>query len=132
MGNLRHECGPDGCYRETLWDWSPMNDVFGSTGIRISDCDGIVERNGHFLLLDGKRPCLNGNREIKDGQRRMYIRFAKNGGTVIVFHGTPPTTVQWVRVWRPGGIFEPERQCDLPGLVRLVSQWFQWADEEVA
>jgi hypothetical protein len=135
MGNLRHrcvpegDCAPDGCYLNTLWDWSPLNDVFGRTGIRVSDVDGIVERNGHFLLLDGKRPDLRGGRYIKNGTLRMYRRFAENGGYVFVFHGQPPVTPEWVRAWRPGGEFVPERPCDLAGLRALVWQWFQWAEQ---
>jgi hypothetical protein len=124
MRNLRHQCGPDGCYMDTLWDWSPFNDCFGDSGIRISDLDGMVERNGHFLILDGKRVNPAGEREIRNGHRRLYKRSAIRGDTVIVFHGYPPTDIRFVRQWLPGGEFIQERPCDLAELKDLVAQWF--------
>lgn len=134
MGNLRHQCGKDGenCYMDTLWDWSPFNDCFGDSGIKISDVDGIVERNGHFLILDGKRPNLRGQREISDGHRLLYRRLAIFGVSVIVFHGQPPSDVQYIRQWLPGGEFVQERPCDLDGLRDLVAEWFVRADREEA
>jgi hypothetical protein len=116
---------------ETLWDWSPLNDCFANTTIRVSDLDGIVERNGHFLVLDGKRPDLNGRRDIQNGQRLLYKRLAETGFSVIVFHGYPPHEVQFVRQWTPGGGFIPERPCTLPELHQLVVQWFEIANEGV-
>jgi len=126
--NLRHLCEANGCYREELWDWTPFNDCFGSSGIRISDIDGIVERNGLFLMLDGKRVNLRGERNISDGHRRLYKAFAEKGGHVLVFHGQPPTTVQWLRQWLPGGEFVKEQLCDLDGLRAVVADWYQWAN----
>jgi hypothetical protein len=126
--NLRHECEKDGCYRAELWDWTPFNDCFGDSGIRISDIDGIVERNGLFLMLDGKRVGRRGERAISNGQRRLYTQFANKGGHVLVFHGQPPITVQWLRQWLPGGEFIQERACDLAGMRTVVAEWYVWAN----
>lgn len=126
--NLRHECETDGCYRAELWDWTPFNSCFGDSGIRISDIDGIVERNGLFLMLDGKRIGRRGERDISDGQRRLYLRFAEKGGHVLVFHGQPPRTVEWLRQWLPGGEFVRERPCSLDGLRGIVADWYIWAN----
>jgi hypothetical protein len=130
MGNLRHECLADGCYLNTMWDWSPYNDCFGDSGIRISDIDGIVERNNHFLLLDGKRVGRRGQRDMPDGQRKLYRRVARSGWTVMVFHGQPPTDVAYVRRWLPGGEFVQERPCDLADLHDLIAGWFMDVDRE--
>lgn len=126
--NLRHECETNGCYRAELWDWTPFNDCFGESNIRISDVDGIVERNGQFLMLDGKRVGRDGKRDILDGQRRLYLAFARRGGHVFVFHGQPPHTPQYVRRWLPGGQFVQEEACDLERLKALVSEWYAWAN----
>lgn len=126
--NLRHECETDGCYRAELWDWTPFNDCFGDSGIRISDIDGIVERNGLFLMLDGKRVGQRGGRDISDGHRRLYRKFAEKGGHVLVFHGKPPSIVEWLRQWLPGGEFVAERACDLNGLRAIVADWYAWAN----
>ena len=37
----------------SLPDWSALNECFGGK-VRVSDIDGIVERNGHFLVLETK------------------------------------------------------------------------------
>jgi hypothetical protein len=123
--NLRHDCEKHGCYRDELWDWTPFNDCFGNSGIRISDVDGMVERNGLFLMLDGKRD----GAPISAGQLRMYKQFALKGGHVIVFHGQPPVTVATVRQWLPGddNVVGPT-QCDLAGLKRIVADWYEWAN----
>lgn len=128
--NLKWLCDSDGCYRESLWDWTPMNDCFGDSGIRISDVDGIVERNGCFLLLDGKRVNRQGQRRYSEGQFKLYQRFAKHMGHAIVFHGEPPDHVMYVREWLPGGEFIPERECDLEQLKKLITAWFERADAE--
>lgn len=126
--NLRHDCERHGCYRAELWDWTPFNDCFGNSGIRISDIDGMVERNGLFLLLDGKRVGTS----LKSGQLRLYRSFAETkAGTAIVFHGDPTTHPQMVctvRIWRPGGDFEGPLSCDLDGLRQIVGAWYEWAN----
>lgn len=127
--NLRHDCQQDGCYRAELWDWTPFNDCFGDSGIRISDIDGMVERNGLFLMLDGKRE----GTMLKTGQLRLYKQFAATkAGTAIVFYGDPtarPQEVTRARIWRPGDqaveLIDP---CDLDGLKQIVADWYRWAD----
>ena len=131
-GNLRHCCLHKGCYMETIWDWSPYNECFGDSGIRISDLDGIVERNGHFLFLDGKRINGRGERNYSRGQYKLYRQLALFGCTVIVFHGEPPRDVRYVRQWLPGGEFVPEQECDVIALQTLISEWFAVAERDAA
>lgn len=130
--NLRHTCAADGCYMDTLWDWSPYNGVFADTGIHISDIDGLVERNGQFLVLDGKRPGRDGSRAMKNGQTRAYLAMARIGIHVIVMHGQPPATVTHVRQWRPGGEYVPEVPATLADVVDIVASWFAHVDREAA
>ncbi len=138
MGNIRHDCTTDGCFREQLWDWAFLNDCFGRSTIRVGDLDGIVERHGHFLILDGKHLGRTQCRAVSEGQGRLYKRLAVAGGTVLVFHGTPPDEVKWLRQWLPPvgtslkARFVPERSCTTDQLRSLVADWYALADRRAA
>lgn len=68
----------------SLWDWSILDGCFGNTKIGVSDIDGVVERNGHTLFLETKRP----NVPIPLGQHVMFDTWRKTGfATVIVIFG---------------------------------------------
>jgi hypothetical protein len=71
-------------FMRSLPDWTEFNTCFEPSRIRISDIDGIVERNGHFLVLDLKHP----NATLNQGQSILYRQLAKKGFTVVVVFGT--------------------------------------------
>jgi hypothetical protein len=71
-------------FMRSLPDWTEFNDCFAPSRIRISDIDGIVERNGQFLVLDLKHP----NATLNQGQTILYRQLAKKGFTVVVVFGT--------------------------------------------
>lgn len=82
--NIRWDCRTDGCYRDQLPDWSPLNDCFPRPGIRVSDIDGMVEVGGHFLFLEWKLP----RAPVPDGQHRALLRLSTLPGvTVIILWG---------------------------------------------
>lgn len=106
------------------WDWTPFNACFGTSGIRVSDVDGFVERNCCFLFIEGKPDpdCWENCR----GQRWAYERLAKQPNTyVLVLYGEPnePVSYEWVGrgAVRPG---------DQPAAIEQVSRWFQWANRQ--
>lgn len=112
-------------------DWSMLNGVM-PRGIRVGDCDGIVETSGHLLLLDRKK--LIAPRSINTGQIRMFRAFARRGDTAIVFWCDDPagTDIADIRVYGPGrdGGLLPD-----PSLERLrheVTRWFVMAEENPA
>jgi len=71
-------------FMRSLPDWTEFNTCFEPSRIRISDIDGIVERNGHFLVLDLKHP----NTTLNTGQRILYQQLVRKGFTVVIVFGT--------------------------------------------
>jgi hypothetical protein len=70
-------------FEEGLWDWEFLRQCFGGN-IVPSDLDGIVERNGQFLVLEGK----SSGTKIPEGQQILFENFIKSGHfTVIVLWG---------------------------------------------
>jgi hypothetical protein len=58
--------------RGVLWNWKPVADMMpGKMGV--SDIDGVVERNGHFLFMESK----NEREPLSVGQRIMLVELAK-------------------------------------------------------
>lgn len=138
-----------GAYLKSLWDWGLLNGCFGSTRIKPTDIDGMVERNGQFLILEGK-PGTNGAaldcRPIGDGQRILFDALQKTGlFTVLVIWGdaahfkvglclenvagvhveasdTAPVVVA-MQIWPHERI-----PADLDAVRRFVASWFEWAN----
>lgn len=108
----------------SLWDWGFLDDCFGNTGIRISDLDGVVERNDWKLCIEGKGP----NVEIKNGQWRLFRSLVKDGWTIIVVWGNanePERMMVWYpRKERP----EATKEASLEDIKDLVRRWFNWAN----
>lgn len=108
----------------SLWDWGFLDDCFGSTGIRVSDLDGIVERNDWHLVLEGKGPGV----PVKRGQRRMFASLVRKGFTVVVIWGRP-STVEHMQVWYPHKAApQPKTPANNDNVRDVVSRWFRWAD----
>lgn len=108
----------------SLWDWGFLNSCFGDTGIRVSDIDGVVERNGNVLFLETKLPGARMTR----GQDRLFSSFQRDGNTVFVIHGNPGRPVQ-LEIRRRDLSSEMVVCGDLADLNRYVSYWFRWADK---
>ena len=116
-------------YRENWWDWTPLNGCF-SGKIRVTDVDGLVERHGRFLLLEGKR--LKSGQQpppIPRGQQYTHDALCATGlFTVIVLWGVPPLgPISFVRVQTKQETGKPI-SASMDSLVKLVKRWFAWAD----
>ncbi len=113
-------------YVNSLWDWGFLDNCFHGTRIRVSDLDGIVERNGQFLVIEAKGV----KKPIPQGQAIMFSRLTNNGFTVLVIWGTPNQPEQ-LQVWYPGrdkpGPMQPARVDDIQNIVR---RWFDWANNK--
>ena len=72
-------------YAKSVWQWCEvLKGCFGNTTIEPSDIDGIVERNGYFLILETK----GRNASLSRGQEIMLRRLAKlDKFTVVVVWG---------------------------------------------
>jgi hypothetical protein len=111
-------------YISALWDWGFLDDCFGSTRIRVSDIDGIVERNGCFLLIEAKPPY----KDMSRGQQRLHAALAAKGFAVLVIWGkanNPEQTQIWYP-YRPKA--EPVQLATLESIQDIVSRWFRWAN----
>lgn len=91
--NIRWDCRAEGCYRDALPDWTPLNDCFPRAGIRVSDIDGMVEVGGHFLFFEWKPPRVT----VPEGQLRALIRLSRLPAvTVVILWGqTTSEPVSW-------------------------------------
>ena len=107
-------------YRDAAWDWSILEGCFGGR-IRPSDIDGIVERNGKFLVLEAKPPGY----VFRGGQSILFKRLAQQSNfTVLVLWGevNQPTAMQ---VWG-----EKQQACSLTDVRAFCQGWFDWADAQ--
>ena len=109
------------------WDWdrglaeTGLGPCFPS-GISTGDVDAEVERNGHFLVLEGKRTGTT----MPTGQRIAMDRRIATGRVCLIVYGTPPTDIREVQVW-------PHRDryaCSWRDLHRLFAAWSFWADAQ--
>jgi len=109
----------------SIWDWAILDGCFGNTRIRPTDIDGLVERNGLFLLLEGKGP----NVPVPLAQRILFERLRQTGlFTIVVVWGEPnsPAAMQ-VMTRRGQGKRKPASMADLR---RIVKRWFRYADKQ--
>lgn len=69
------------CDQRTLPDWQWMVGAMPD-GIMPTDADGIIERRGHFLLLDGKR-------SLQDtvGQKRAHAALSMKPDWTVLYLG---------------------------------------------
>lgn len=116
---------PDCEYCKKLWDWAFLDDCFANN-IRVTDIDGFVERNGHYLVIETKSPGVL----IPVGQRRMFQWMQYSGSiTVIIVWGRPqsPYSIEINHPIKGTRIVEPASITDLKEIVR---GWFRYANTE--
>src|SRR5690349_8230975 len=107
-----------------LWDWAILDDCF--TGkIRPTDIDGLVERNGCFLLLEAKSPGVS----IGTGQQRTFDALLSKGFTIIIIWGKPqqPERIR-VSTMHNGKVVTHEQPANADVLRAMVRRWFLFVD----
>jgi hypothetical protein len=106
-------------YIESIVDWSYLNDCF-DRGIQVTDIDGIVEANGHFLMLEAKPA----TKPVGYGQRKMFGQFASMEKCfVLILWGDP------LSHYRLMGIGDEDRvPCTQREVKTLVAEWFEWVE----
>jgi hypothetical protein len=113
-------------------EWEFLSGCF-DYGIMPTDVDGIVERNGNYLVFEEKHP----NVELGIGQARMLNDLnMKHGMTIFIIWGdTEIPIIESMSIWRPYGktnAYEEGRQkipADIELLRHKCRQWFDWADK---
>jgi hypothetical protein len=75
-------------FAEHLWDWGFLNSALPGK-IRPMDIDGIVERNGHFLVLEGKSLGAS----MSTGQRITLENLSEKPKVhVLILYGEPKSS----------------------------------------
>jgi hypothetical protein len=108
----------------SLWDWGFLDECFKGTRIRLSDIDGIVERNGQFLVIETKGAGVS----IPTGQDILLSRLPRSCFTILYLWGDA-NRPEYMRVWWAGEA-SPGPYCMAFEMdVRdVVARWFEWAN----
>jgi hypothetical protein len=111
-------------YVDSFWDWSPLNDCFGGTDIRVTDVDGSIERHGRYLHLETKQP----GTDILFGQSMFYEGLVNAGHSVLFMWGpvNDPRKLYLVTPHRQK-VYDP---ADWSTVQQVVGEWFKWADKQ--
>lgn len=118
MTNIRNEK----YYHDSWWDWTPYNQCFDGTKIRITDVDGLVERKGHFLLIETKRPGV----DIPSGQRILFDRLKEQPRWNILVIWGETNCPQTYQLWGYSTIYRGN-QSDI---IQVLRRWFRHANGE--
>jgi len=110
---------------ESLWDWGCLDGCFGSTKIKPTDIDGLVERNGKFLVIETKLP----DNDIPTGQMITFNHMISTGVfTIYVVWGHPGQPERILKMTRNGT--QEYENADLSDFRELVGSWFEWASDQ--
>lgn len=89
-----------------------------------SDIDQVIERNGHFLVIECKRP----NQSIGRGQQILFeqlLNLGRGRVRVLVVVGTPPHEIESYAWWG-----QPPTSADVHEIRALVRRWYEWANTQ--
>lgn len=110
-------------YLQGVWDWGFLDLCFGQTKIKITDIDGMVERNGFFLMFETKKAGVN----IPQGQKIMFRNFSNNGNHVLVIWGYQSDSIHdllWI--YPTGEKYYYDKSKDF--IQKIVKKWYSHAD----
>lgn len=107
-----------------VFDWDFLIPAFEGTGIQPMDFDGVVERNGQFLVFETKE----GNKPIPFGQQLALERAVETGfWTVIVLRAKRSVDVAGWDCWflgKKARVTKKYIEGDATALVAFVRRWF--------
>jgi len=106
-----------------VFDWSWTQGCFGQGRIKPMDFDGVVERNGNFILFETK----NVGVEIPRGQL-ITLNAAHRLGcfTIMLIYGK--TSPESAEIWYPG-VPAKDKFFGLDAIRGIVANWYQHADK---
>jgi len=123
---MRWDCEQRGCFNKKR---RPKIELFSKCfkgKISFGDVDGIVEVNGHALMLewktDTKQPTM--------GQRIMYERLSESSPiTIFLIVGDAEMMVVSHFGKFHGGIYTPLVESSLDDVTNRISLWNEWAEK---
>ena len=106
------------------WSYRHFDEVFSPTRISFGDLDGVVERNGKFLVIETKGEGI----PVPRGQAIMFDRLVEKGDfTVVVLWGNPPCEVKQWCLW-PLQIEDANKD-----IVRsFIDEWWREANQNMS
>lgn len=114
-------------HRNSFWDWTPLNECFRGTNIRVTDIDGFVERNGRFLVIETKKP----GDEIPQGQGLTFAALAATGlFTIVIIWGKHNAPEEIGVITRDVKKNRHYKQASMMLLQKIVTEWFAFADNQ--
>jgi len=125
MRQMRWDCLTSGCFRITCPKLGMLDDCFPGK-IGMSDIDGAVEVNKHFLFLEWK----SYQGDIPTGQKIYFERLTALSDkitAVIVSHDVSPENVTHCQVVSKGKFHEAET-CDFAELCSRIKKWSDKAE----
>lgn len=110
-------------FNDGIWDWGFLDDCFAPSRIKVSDIDGISERNGHLLVLETKAAGV----QVKTGQMILFRQIVRAGNHVLIIWGyqdEPRHDLLYIT---------PEGECHYRNVGKeviqaIVRDWYRWAD----
>ena len=117
---MRWDCDHDGCWKDKNQVKLGVFDECFPGKIGFSDLDGVVEIDGHFLLIEWKY----GNSELPEGQRIMFENMTRDDRwiVVIVNGNAEKMEVSSTQVIAKGRIYQPE-ESSIGNLKLRCNQW---------
>jgi hypothetical protein len=119
-------------YRPRGMQWAFMRGCF-DCGIMPSDVDGIVERNGHYLVFEEKSLGVG----LGTGQRRLLLDLcvSKSMTVFILWGNSEEPFFHEMMVWYPPKHFPhlpianaKPFAADVAEVKHRCRAWFEWAD----
>ena len=130
MRNLRWDCEQgENCYIEQILpNWAVFNECFAGTRIRITDVDGVVERNGKFLFIEVKQ----NTKTILTGQKILFEKLTENAPHISVLllyahNVSKEMDIQEYAVFKNGEMTQDWTPTNTEEMKGYVKAWFQRA-----
>lgn len=117
-------------FMEGVWNWDFISDVLPSK-VKISDIDGVLERNGWLLALETKGADVE---KIPLGQYILYENMVKGGTTTVFFLFGEKDTPEYFQIMHPTIWGKPSPYIQITDKVscnqEMVKQWVKrWYDK---
>lgn len=104
---------------KNLWDWKILDGCFGKSRISPTDIDGLVERRGKFLMLEGKSL----GKDVPTGQQIMFNNLVKTGVFTIIIVWGDPNAPETIQVWGKEKVV-----ADISIFRKEVEKWYNSVD----
>jgi len=106
----------EAAYMRNLWNWQCLDGCMGERKQCVSDVDGIVERNGQFLVIETKSTGV----EVPMGQSIMFSSFTRLPEFRVLIVWGKPGHVTHMQRW--GG---SKREATNEDMKDAVKEWWK-------